>query len=120
APEVARERASAAHGPAIYAIAFIALAVTAVAIGGRWRLARLLTPLGLTAVAISLAVDAPRGLDEQRVALIYEGAEATLLAGFWAQLAAAAALACCGPLLAAHLRARDGRGADVQRAGAAR
>jgi hypothetical protein len=111
APEVDRERASAAHGGALYPVALAALAITVLATRGRWRLARLLVPLGLAAVAISLTIDLPRGLDEQRAALAYEGAEAVLLEGFWAQLAAGATLACCGPLLAVHLgaSARAGR-----------
>lgn len=109
APEIARERPSAAHGWAVYPIAIAALGIAAAAARGRWRLARLLVPLGLVAVAISVAVDAPAGLDAGKAELAYDGAEAVLLAGFWAQLAAGVALACCGPLLAAGLRERRRR-----------
>jgi hypothetical protein len=104
APEVGRERAASAHGWAPIPIAVGALVVTAIAARGRWRAARLLVPLGLGVVAISLAVDAPKGLDHGAATVAYEGVEAVLLEGFWAQLVAGAVLACCGPLLAAHLR----------------
>ena len=55
---------------------------------GRWRLARLLVPIGLAVVLISVLIDAPAGVDEGTAADLYEGACASLLAGFWTQLAA--------------------------------
>ena len=55
-------------------------------------------------IAISLLVDAPEGLREGLAATTYDGAEATLLGGFWVQLASGVTLVVCGPLLAVHLR----------------
>lgn len=109
APEVDRERTGSAHGWAAIPFAIGALVVTMAAARGRWRVARLLVPLGLAVVVISLAVDAPKGLDPGQTTVAYEGVEAVLLEGFWAQLVAGAVLACCGLLLAAHLRPAPGR-----------
>jgi hypothetical protein len=44
-------------------------------------------------------VDAPKGLDEGTTAVAYEGAKATLLGGFWVQLACGALLVALGPLI---------------------
>ena len=115
APEVDRERAPAAHGWAVPALAAAALLLTALAALGRWRLARLLVAVGGAVVAISILVDAPRGLDAGEIAVAYEGTEAILLEGFWAQLAAGSALIFCGLLLAAHLRPRSDRAAAPRR-----
>jgi hypothetical protein len=111
APQVDRESTGSAHSWAAIPVAIAALAATAVAARGRWRAARLLVPLGLAVVAISLAVDAPKGLDEGGATVAYMGVEAVLLEGFWAQLIAGAILACCGLLLASHLRLASDRAA---------
>ena len=112
APQVAQSSPRPAHGVAVFVIAVAALFVTAFSVGSNWRLARLLFFLGAAVVLISLIVDAPEGLREGRTAIEYEGAHATLLGGFWAQLAAGATLMLTGPLLAAQLRGeRDTRGA---------
>ena len=55
-------------------------------------------------IAISLAVDAPKGLDEGQTAIAYEGASASLLEGFWMQIATGAVLIACGLLLPLYLR----------------
>lgn len=117
APEVDRQRTGSAHGWAAIPVAIGTLVVTTVATRGRWRAARLLVPLGLAVVAISLAVDAPKGLDAGGATVAYEGVEAVLLEGFWAQLVAGAVLACCGMLLAAHLRPASRRPAARHRRG---
>ena len=88
----------------VLAIAIAALFVTAFAVGGSWRLARLLIVLGVAVVLISLLVDARQGLREGLAATTYEGAQATLLGGFWVQLWSGVTLAVSGPLLAVHLR----------------
>lgn len=111
APEVDRARTGAAHGWVGLPLAALALAVVAIAVRGRWAAARLLVPIGLAAIAVGFAVDARKGLDEGEVAIAYQGAEAVLLEGFWAQLAAGAALCVAGPLLAARLRPRADRAA---------
>jgi hypothetical protein len=104
APERDKKSPRSAHGVAVLAIAIAALFVTAFAVGGRWRLARLLVVLGVAVVLISLLVDARQGLREGLAATIYEGAKATLLGGFWVQLWSGVTLAVTGPLLAVHLR----------------
>jgi hypothetical protein len=104
APEADPQSPRSAHGVAMFAIAIAALFVTAFALGRNWRLARLLTVLGMAAILICLLVDAPQGLREGSFAIRYEGAKAILLAGFWAQLWSAVTLAVVGPLLAAQLR----------------
>jgi hypothetical protein len=106
APEVGREHTGAAHAWVMLPIAAAALVVIVVAARGRWRTARLLIPLGLIVIAVSILVDWPKGLDEGAAATSYEGAKAALLEGFWAQLAAGLVLIVSGPLLAAHLRPR--------------
>ena len=85
-------------------VAGASIAVTMLAFAGRWRLARALVVLGGIAVAITLVGDRPAGLDEGALAIEFEGVHATLLGGFWAELAAAAVIALAGPLLAAYLR----------------
>jgi hypothetical protein len=104
APELDRRSPRSAHGVTVLAIAIAALFVTAFAVGGRWRLARLLIVLGVAVILISLLVDARQGLREGLAATTYEGAQATLLGGFWAQLWSGVTLAVSGPLLAVHLR----------------
>jgi hypothetical protein len=74
------------------------------ALGGRRRAAWLAVAAGLGAVAIAVGIDAPKGLDEGAAAITYEGAEAQLLEGFWAQIASGAALAGAGLLLLAYGR----------------
>jgi hypothetical protein len=107
APEVARERAGEAHSWVMLPLAAIAAVIAVIAIRGRRRLARLLIPIGLIAIAIAVFADAPKGLDEGAAAISYEGAEARLLEGFWLQIAAAAVLVVCGLLLPRYLGARD-------------
>jgi hypothetical protein len=104
APERDRKSPRSAHGVAVLVIAIAALFVTAFAIGANWRLARLLIVLGMAVILISLLVDARQGLREGLAATTYEGAQATLLGGFWAQLCSGVTLAVSGPLLAIHLR----------------
>ena len=69
----------------------------------------MLVPLGLAVIAISLIVDAPKGLDEGIADLAYEGASASLLEGFWIQLATATVLVACGLLLPRYLRPQSAR-----------
>jgi hypothetical protein len=96
--------AGSAHAYVLLLVALAAGAVVVLSMLGRWRLARLLFPLGLLAIAIAAFIDAPSGLDEGATAIQFEGAEARLLGPFWVQVAAAAVIAVCGPLLALYLR----------------
>lgn len=112
--------AGSAHAYLPLLVSIATVAIVALAMAGRWRLARVLLFLGAAVVALSLLVDAPNGLDEGVVAIQFEGAEARLLGAFWVQLSAAAVIALCGPLLAlslppAHAGARGGRRASRQR-----
>ncbi len=110
APEVDQKSPRSAHGVAVFAIAVSCLFVTVFAATRNWRLARLLLFLGAAVVLVSLIVDLPQGLREGSIGLDYEGANAVLLGGFWAQLFSAATLMVIGPLLAVQLRAqRDAR-----------
>jgi hypothetical protein len=112
APQVAGTAKStgSAHAFLPLLVSLATIAVVALAMSGRWRLPRLLVVLGAVVVALGLLVDMPKGLDEGQVAVQFEGAEAALLGGFWAQLSAAAVIAVCGPLLALALRPDAARG----------
>lgn len=104
APEVETEIAGEAHSWVMLPLAAAALVVLTLALSGRRRLAALLIPIGLAAIAIALIVDLPKGLDEGSASLAYEGASAHLLEGFWMQIAAGAVLVVCGLLLPRYLR----------------
>jgi hypothetical protein len=104
APEINREEAGAAHAWVMVPLAAAGLIALVLALTGRRRLAGLLVAVGAAAIVIAIAVDAPKGLDEGRAAIAYEGAEAHLLEGFWLQIAAGAVLIACGLLLPRYLR----------------
>jgi hypothetical protein len=99
APEVGREEAGSAHAWVMLPFAALAVGIVVRAALGRWRLARLLLPVGIAVIAVSLVIDAPKGLDEGAARVRYEGAEASLLEGFWAQLMAGVVLIACGLLV---------------------
>ena len=111
-PQVAGtvKHTGSAHAFLPIVISLATLAVVWLAVRGRWRLPRLLVVLGAAVVLLSLLVDMPKGLDEGQVAIQFEGAEATLLGGFWVQLSAGVVIALCGPLLALALRPDSARG----------
>ncbi|MDQ3571482.1 MAG: hypothetical protein M3383_01315 [Actinomycetota bacterium] len=109
APKVDRADAGSAHLWLGLPLAALALAAIANAARGRVATARLLIPIGLAAVAISVFVDAPKGLDEGDATTIYAGAEATLETGFWAQLVSAVLLIALAFLLPRTLRGRGPR-----------
>jgi hypothetical protein len=104
APDVASSRAGDAHGWVMIPLAVVGLGLVVAALAGRRRAAFGLCAVGLAAIAISLLIDMPKGLDEGSAAVAYEGAEAHLLEGFWIQIAAGAALIASGLLLASYLR----------------
>jgi hypothetical protein len=82
------------------------IAAALLALGGRWRLARVIPLLGALVIAVSLLLDARRGLDEGGAGIAYEGANAVLIEGFWLQLSSAAVLIPAGLLLARYARLR--------------
>lgn len=120
-PEVGTMSTGSAHAwVGLPLAAFAALVVFACA-RGRWRAARLLIPVGVAVVAISLFIDRPKGLDEGDAAIAYDGAQATLLGGFWVQLVAGVILIALVPILSATLRptarGRTDEGAKASRHG---
>jgi hypothetical protein len=108
-PAVESERTGDAHGWVILPLALAGLVILALACLGRPKLARGLVAVGIAVIVLSLAIDAPSGLDEGDAAVAYEGAEATLLEGFWAQIASGSVLVFCGLVLPLYLRARPER-----------
>ncbi|MEK6251979.1 MAG: hypothetical protein AABM43_08565 [Actinomycetota bacterium] len=108
-PQTSRVLAGDAHAYVLVPLAAIALASAVVAlVSGRWRLGRLVSVIGLIGVAISLAIDLPKGLDAGTAGTAFAGARATLTDGFYAQLAASAVLVLCGWVLSINLRQRAG------------
>lgn len=108
-PQTDRIDAGAAHSYVLLPLAVIAVAIAVLAlVSGRWRLARLVSLIGLIGIAISLAIDLPKGLDAGTAGNAFAGAKATLTEGFYAQLAASAVLVLCGWVLAINLRRRAG------------
>jgi hypothetical protein len=99
APEVASRDPRSAHGDWLLLIAAAGLAVVGVSAVARPRFARMLVPLGLGAVAVAILHDHGVGLQTGRAGIAYEGAQAVLLPGYWAEIAAGAVLAACGPLI---------------------
>ena len=96
-----------AHGSWVLIIDAIALGVICLAAATRrWRYARLLVPLGAAVVVIAIAGDAPQGLETGQAGIAYEGARATLLDGFGAEIAAACVLTLSGVLLSMYAPAR--------------
>jgi hypothetical protein len=104
APEVGQIQAGDAHAWVILPLALVGIVALVLTFRGRPRAARLLLAVGLAVLAVSLVVDAPAGLDEGETGIAYEGASATLIEGFWVQIAAAAVLIAAGALLPRRLR----------------
>jgi hypothetical protein len=105
APQTDRETTGSVHGYAMLPVAALVLLAVVLTLRGRWRAARIISALGLLAIAVSLLHDARRGLEEGPAALTYEGAHAVLIEGFWLQLISAAVLVITGLLLARYARA---------------
>ena len=112
-PEAPGETTSAgsSHAWLGLPLALAALVAVAACARGNRRAAWWLAPIGLVTIAISLIVDAPKGLDEGDAAVAYQGAEASLLGGFWVQLACGVLLVALAPLIAGLMRSGEGSGA---------
>jgi hypothetical protein len=106
APQTDREQTGSVHGYAMVPVAVVMIAAALLALGGRWRLARVIPLLGALVIAVSLLLDARRGLDEEGAGIAYEGANAVLIEGFWLQLSSAAVLIPAGLLLSRYARLR--------------
>jgi hypothetical protein len=112
--EGTRATAGSAHAWLGLPLALATLVVVLACARGSRRAAWWLAPIGLATVAISLIVDAPKGLDEGATAVAYEGAEASLLGGFWVQLACGVLLVALAPLIAGLMRRGEGSGAAAR------
>jgi hypothetical protein len=104
APITDRETAGSAHLWILLPVAALAAILTVAAFRGRPRLASGVAVCGLVGLAVALAVDLPQGLEVGRAGLAFNGTEATLLQGFWAEVASSAVLILCGGLLAHYSR----------------
>jgi hypothetical protein len=106
-PTVDAEAAGQAHAYLLVPVALLAAALALVVLrkGRRRGLGRIVFALGLLSLAVVLLVDLPAGTDAGEFASRFSGANAVLLDGFYAQIAAAAGLMLGGLLLVAAPRA---------------
>ena len=104
APETGRLEAGDAHSYVFVPIAIACLLLLGGALTGRWRLCRLIALAGAAAIVVALVVDRPAGLDTGDAALTFDGVSASLLGGFYAQIAAGILLIGSSSLLARELR----------------
>jgi len=116
APELERARTGDAHAWLVLPLALAGAVALALAFAGRPRAARGLIAVGVATLVLSLAVDAPKGLDLGGAGVAYEGATASLIEGFWLQVATAAVLIAGGLLLLRHLHPRAGAAERTPRA----
>ena len=103
-PETGRLQTGDAHSYVFVPIAILCLLLLGGALTGRWRLCRLISLAGAAAIIVAILVDRPAGLDPGDAANAFEGVRATLLGGFYAQIAAGALLIGSSSLLARELR----------------
>jgi hypothetical protein len=108
APVAETDATGSAHSYLLVPLAGVGLLLLAVAMTGRRRLCGLLALIGLAAVLIALIHDRPVGLDTGNRSLEYEGVKATLVGGFYAQIAAGLALLASSLLLGRELRIAAG------------
>jgi hypothetical protein len=104
APQTDRQTTGSVHGYAMVPAAAVIIVAALLALRGRWRMARIIPVLAGLAIAVTLLLDARKGLDEGDAAIAYQGAQAVLIEGFWLQLASAAVLVVTGILLARYAR----------------
>ena len=105
APETGRLPTGDAHSYVFVPVAIACLLLLGVAtIGRRWRACRLIALAGFAAIVVALIVDRPAGLDPGDAAVSFEGVKATLVGGFYAQIAAGLLLIGSSTLLARELR----------------
>ena len=107
APAPVKERGEPhdAHSWVMLPVAIGCLAVLAVALRRRrWKLLRAIAVAGLGVIVVSLLIDRPAGLDRGGLDLAYDGVQATLLGGFYAQLFSGLLLVVSSLLLARELK----------------
>lgn len=107
APQTDRQTTGSVHGYAMVPVALIVIAAAILALGGRWRLARVIPLLSALVIAVSLLLDARKGLQEGEAGLAYQGATAVLIEGFWLQIVSAAVLVVTGLLLTHYARKQE-------------
>jgi hypothetical protein len=108
APVTETAATGSAHSYLMIPLAVIGLGLLAAAVTGRWRLCRAVALVGLVAILVGLLHDRPTGLDTGDRPLEYEGVAATLVGGFYAQLAAGVLVMVSSLLLGRELRASTG------------
>ena len=96
--------AGSAHLWLLVPVAALAAILMVAAYRGRTRLAAGVAICGVIGLATALAVDLPQGLEVGRPGLAFNGTEARLLEGFWAEVTCSAVLILCGGLLAHYSR----------------
>jgi hypothetical protein len=104
APLTGTESAGSAHLWVLLPVAALALLFVLGAYRGSGRFAAGMVVCGVVGIAVALAIDLPQGLDAGREGLAFYGAQAQLLGGFWAEIAASATLILCGCLLPLYSR----------------
>jgi hypothetical protein len=115
APLTDKATAGSAHAWVLLPLALAALALIVGTATGRWRLGRAAGILGVVSIAVILAVDLPKGLDEGAEGAAYASSGAELLEGFWIELVASAVIALCGFLLARYVREQRGEASPARR-----
>jgi hypothetical protein len=104
-PEVDRRVTGDPHSYVFVPVAAISLLLLATAMQGRrWRACRLIALCGVAAIVVGLVVDRPAGLDPGTAAQEFEGVDATLLGGFYAQIFAGVLLTASSLMLGRELR----------------
>jgi hypothetical protein len=106
-PETGFRDTGSAHAYALLPVAAVAALLVPVTLRRNWRFGRLIALCGVAAIAVSLIVDLPKGLDAGRVGISYVGAKAELSDGFYAQIASASMLIFCGAVLSNLARHRQ-------------
>jgi hypothetical protein len=104
APPVSSKTVGSAHAWVGVPLAIVAALLIVAAARGRPKLTRVLIPIGIAVIVISLLVDRPEGLDKGNEAIAYESVTADLLPGFWAQLVSGGVLILLAVVLAKVLQ----------------
>jgi hypothetical protein len=104
APEVTTKTVGAAHAWIGIPLAIAAALLIIGSARGRPGLARLLIPVGIAVIAVSLLIDRPEGLDKGNDEIAYDSVTAELLTGFWAQLVSGIVLILLAVVLAKVLQ----------------
>jgi hypothetical protein len=116
APITATETAGSAHLWVLLPVAAVAIALIVAAIRGRPRLAGAVSACGVLGIAVAVAIDLPQGLDAGRAAIAFNGTQAELLQGFWAEVSSSLVLVMCGGLIALYSRDTAAAGRRARRA----